>query len=259
MSVVLLGSIAASGGTGGAYHAGAVQFDGATTYLTNDSLVSTDNKKWSWGGWFNISADNPTPVFWVIDPEDTYSCFMNPTVNMSGVTDTKSRWSAGASNANVSGFSAEPWATAVWTFLLVSVDVTDANPDNWNYAYYVNDVSVGSIIPAGTTFNIPSNGLPFWLGNDGFGANDFYKGGMADVRFMPGMSLLTGNSIDEATRRLFITSGGKPVNPAVATASLGTPAILFSGDATSFATNQGSGGIFTTTGMLTNASTSPSD
>lgn len=54
-------------------------------------------------------------------------------------------------------------------------------------------------------------------------------------------------------------SGGKPVDPATAVAAFGTPAVLFSGNASTFGTNQGSGGSFTLTGSLTNASSSPSD
>lgn len=56
-----------------------------------------------------------------------------------------------------------------------------------------------------------------------------------------------------------LISGGKPVDPAVASAAFGAPTILFSGDSTTYPANQGSGGAFTLTGTLTNSSTSPSD
>jgi len=54
-------------------------------------------------------------------------------------------------------------------------------------------------------------------------------------------------------------SNGQPVDPAVAAAAFGQQTILFSGDTTTFGTNQGTGGAFTLTGTLTNASTSPSN
>jgi hypothetical protein len=54
---------------------------------------------------------------------------------------------------------------------------------------------------------------------------------------------------------------GKPVNLGTnGQTPTGTiPAMFFSGDASGFPTNQGTGGAFTLTGSLTNASTSPSD
>jgi hypothetical protein len=101
------------------------------------------------------------------------------------------------------------------------------------------------------------DGLPCWIAND---ANIPIICDLADLRIMPGVSLLDGGGdIPEATRRMFIDADGKPVDPAVVTAALGAPCILFSGDAAAFATNQGTGGAFTLTGTLTDASTSPSD
>ena len=52
---------------------------------------------------------------------------------------------------------------------------------------------------------------------------------------------------------------GKPVNPNFAVAALGAPTVMFSGDATTFPVNQGSGGAAILTGTVNNAATSPSD
>jgi len=52
---------------------------------------------------------------------------------------------------------------------------------------------------------------------------------------------------------------GRPVDPAVAEAAFGQPAILFSGDSSNFVTNQGTDGPFTLVGTLTNSDTSPSN
>ncbi len=82
----------------------------------------------------------------------------------------------------------------------------------------------------------------------------------ADWQIYPGVSIVQSDgTINEVDRRNFINASGKPVDPAVAVAAYGTPPFLFSGDASTFATNLGTGGAFTLTGTLTNASTSPSD
>lgn len=64
------------------------------------------------------------------------------------------------------------------------------------------------------------------------------------------------NTISEINRRKFVTADGKPVDPSNWPAS---PVLMFVGNAAAFATNQGTGGAFTLTGTLTDASTSPSD
>jgi hypothetical protein len=88
-----------------------------------------------------------------------------------------------------------------------------------------------------------------------------FVGDLSDFRVFYVNSLLDGSGdIPLATRRLFRTADGKPVDPAVATAALGTAGtVSLSGDSSGFATNQGTGGAFTTTGTLTNAATSPSN
>ena len=126
------------------------------------------------------------------------------------------------------------------------------NPTAKKMYFGDTDVTTGADNVAG---GMVYNGVPFFIGTDGFG-ND-YIGDMADLRIM------IGQYVDfsvEANRRLFIDASGKPVDPVTTTATLGGPGcVLFSGDATGFAVNQGTGGAFSLTGTLTNASTSPSD
>jgi hypothetical protein len=52
-------------------------------------------------------------------------------------------------------------------------------------------------------------------------------------------------------------SGGTPVNPAIAAVAFGRQTMLFSGDHTTFPVNQGTGGAFAVTGILTDASSHP--
>ena len=118
--------------------------------------------------------------------------------------------------------------------------------------------------PSGVT---NTNGVPFYIGTDTFGqggdgSNNFVGMSMADLWIAPGVSLLDNNGyIPEATRRKFISANGKPVDlGSDCSAPTGTaPAVCFSGDATTFGTNKGTGGTFTLTGTLTDASTSPSN
>lgn len=62
-----------------------------------------------------------------------------------------------------------------------------------------------------------------------------------------------------ANRRNFISESGKPVDPLTAVGAYGQQLVFFSGDSLTFPVNQGTGGVFTLTGSLSNASTSPSD
>jgi hypothetical protein len=78
---------------------------------------------------------------------------------------------------------------------------------------------------------------------------------IADLWIAPGVSLLNGGgTIDVATRRQFITASGQPMNPT----GFPSAAVLFSGNSTTFATNQGTGSSFVASESLTDATTSPS-
>ncbi len=126
------------------------------------------------------------------------------------------------------------------------------------FQQYLGDISaVSSFIEHGDTtpFNMPFSGgraaVPVYQNNRPFFSYEFE---CADLQIYP---VFTDLSI-EANRRLFFDADGKPVNPSVAVAALGDPFILLSGDASGFPINQGTGGTFTLTGTLTNASSSPS-
>ncbi len=88
----------------------------------------------------------------------------------------------------------------------------------------------------------------------------FITGDVADFRLWMG-SFIDLTSINN--RRLFVRANGKPADPSLANAALGTPIVSFIGTVASpvstFPVNGGSGGSFTTTGTLTAASTSPTD
>lgn len=236
------------------YTAHAVHFDGSTS-LSIASLTASNSGKMSFVLWFKLNGtqlDSFTPFF-VVDPEnaDAINAFPSPTASLgidyqgtggTGLSKIKTQSADNALPADTWGciISAADSATGVSKSYLGDVDIT------------------GNVFASDTGFTMAFSGKSFWVNSDSFG--DMFTGDFADMRFMPGTSLLDGGGdIPLATRRLFIDDDGKPVDPATATASLGAPVILFSGNATNFATNQGTGGAFTLTGSLTNASSSPSD
>lgn len=236
-------------GGGGGYHADAVHFDGST-YLSTNSLTFADDGFFSviWWAKYNPAIYTTNTLF-VSDPAGDYATFgaVGPSIEVA---------SAGAVNDII--VDALPLInTDAWHNIILCVQTSLASPNNV-VKLYVDDVDATDITEdaAGSGFSTALNGLPFFFGQDS--SNPAAIVDFADVRIMH-TSLITGSDIAEATRRLFISASGKPVDPAIATAALGDPEILFSGNASTFGTNQGTGGVFSTTGTLTNASTSPSD
>ena len=113
---------------------------------------------------------------------------------------------------------------------------------------YLDDVSSLSV----TTYN--DLALDLTATSWGFGATSAgatkITSDIADVQFWFGAYI---DLSVEANRRLFITAGGQPVDPAIAAASaLGTPIVRFAATTVaSWHTNTGTGGGFTVNGALT--------
>lgn len=123
-------------------------------------------------------------------------------------------------------------------------------------ACYIGGVKAVFLIQdSSPMFDVGLNGLAVSVGTDGVG--DFLTGDAADVWIAPGVSLVQSDGTISPTdlAKFIDPATKKPVDPS------GFPSapMLFSGDNTGFAANQGTGGTFTVTGALTNASTSPSD
>lgn len=246
--------IPSGGGGGGGYTASAVNFDGTGVYLSNAALTAVDSSSVSWSYWFKASATDGM-VQWVVDPDGNYS---NDSNISGGTGHTDVNFEFNDDNGNSLGINYFDFTRGDWHSVIVSVDTNHAEGLKVAAAYLDGVLwTPDSIDDASAAFLPAIAGLPFFFGDDSFG--DGYVGDFADFRFMVGTSLLSGSTIPDATLRLFIDADGKPVDPATATATLGTPTILFTGNAAAFVTNHGSGGAFTLTGSLTNASTSPSD
>jgi len=238
------------------YVAKAVHFDG-TVSAVNNALVATDNGFSSTVFWAKLSSD-ASYVLWISDPQgndDFEVDVIGPNISPTFGAQFNFFEVAGPGQLEVSsggvGFG------DIWACYILSGETNSASPRPAKV--YVGDVDVTSIVSeTGGSFTQAYNGFPLYIGTNNT-VDPKLVGDFADLRIMPGISLLSGGDIPLATRRLFIGANGKPVDPTIATATLGTPCILFSGDSTGFKTNQGNGGSFTFTGALTNASTSPSD
>lgn len=235
------------------YTASAVHFD-SHAWLINSGLSTTDNGLFSMTGWFKMppGASQTDDTFGVVDPADSYQSSLN-------WHNSLQLYLYGPLGDVFQGAPSSPTDPDVWHSVVAAANTNFASGAK-KLKMYIDDVDVSLTVgDTSAAFQALFNGLPYWFGNDA--STNGTTMDCADVRIMPGVSLLEGSyDIPMATRRLFVDASNKPVDPATATAALGFPgAILFSGDATGFVTNQGTGGAFTMTGTLTNTSSSPSD
>jgi hypothetical protein len=138
-----------------------------------------------------------------------------------------------------------------WTHIAVNVDLEHADPDKI-MQYYVNGApaSFTNAFSYAPSLIVSLNEESFmYFGANGFGS--YCQFDLADLQ------LWAGVSTDLAVTIIKLISGGHPVNPAIAAAAFGPQTVLFSGDRTTFPLNQGTGGIATLVGPLTDASTNP--
>jgi len=253
------GGVASSNNSGDSspapYVADAVYFNGSTWLSTND-LQTVNSKNFTASLWVNLTIrDTYWPIF-VSDPAQYYTY-----MQITGVGSLGPEWPQLEVGNSTSGFFTTYNTSAVapdnvWHHILVSVEA--GNGSTVGHAkIYVDDIDVTGTISLNS---INLNGLSFYLGADTFATP--LVADLADVYIAPGVSLLDSNGdIPTSTRREFIDANHKPVDlgPNCANPTGTAPAICFSGDASSFPNNKGTGGAFTLTGTLTNATSSPSD
>ncbi len=239
------------GGGGGDYVAKAVHFNGVTSRTVNPALVSADSSVVSMSRWLKPAADCDGYYF-AVDPEGSYTSSLDVEVADGVVTLSPVIMD---SAANLFFQSHDEMSAGGWHHILFCANVgtiVDFKPITW--LVYIDDVLVeAATSPEGDTgFTTVWNGLPLFIGTD---MSKFYKGDVADSWIAPGVDLSVDGEIPEATRRLFISADGRPVNPA----GFPTGAVMLSGGVDTYSLNAlGTGGAFTPTD-LTNATTSPSD
>jgi len=247
---MLVPGIVAGKAAAGGYHASAVHFAGdGNTYLNIASLTAPGDSTGfcSYSLWFNGTSWANGSAMFVADPENNYTSDLETRI-LATVHETRSIF-ADATDANTI-FASTNVVSAGWHNLLVSVQ-TNLGVGSKILQMYLDDISsISAIADTHAAFLMTYNGKSFWIGDDGF--SDSYSGDLADVWIAPGVFV---DFSVTANRRKFISAAGKPVDPSGFPAS----AMLFSGNATGFLVNQGTGGAFTANGTITNASTSPSD
>lgn len=236
------------------YRPGAVDFNGMNALMIV-ALAATDNDFYSFATWQKMQRANwinGTTTLFVTDSEGNFTNFVVPYGGASfefSIEDT-----AGANQLNFGG-SLDALLDNAWTFLIGSGNSSTGAGQMQTQAGAIT----GAPIRNNTPFALANNGKSFWFMGDSFGAADYVTGCASDTSFWPGVSFLNmAGAIDPTILSYFIDGMGNPVDPAVAIANLGTPAVLFSGPAATYATNLGSGGGFTLIGpALTNCSDAP--
>jgi hypothetical protein len=256
--------VVSDGGGGGAYVAKAVHFESGT-FLNTDSLVAGADSQFESASFFfkTTTADTYSTIYQNAGAVSSYSCLITPAsggnqpgffVDMVDATDTNTM-----SNQTLGSPAGIPITDGNWHSCVLSGQ-SNLDAGSKVFRVYIDNVDIGvNYDDIHLSFVMTNNGVQFTIGDDTFG--DFFIGDLCDLR-IDDKTWLAGGDIPEATRRLLVTADNKPVDPATATATLGTPLMLFSasgGDALTFATNKGTGGAFTLTGTLTDATTSPSD
>ncbi len=258
-------SILQPAGGSAPYHADAVHWDG-TSYLGNATLASGQHNKLSFAVWFNPLGQPPAEKiggFCIIDPEsfnfgyfesDSYA---DTTPGYGGMQFTliDVDGSTYLATGNTRNSAVIPQYN-IWYVYMVSANCsTNLGP----VMHYLGDLNItnegnGVTNEGGPSAVIQGNGVPIRIGTADPNGDQTLD--------MANLMIWYGTAIDwtvEANRRKIIDAGGKPVDPAEAVLAFGTPTVMLTGDATAFQTNEGSGGSFSLTGSLTNASTSPSD
>lgn len=237
-----------SGGGGDDYVADAVHF-ASNVGLTIASLTASDSPFLTVSCWCKFDIDDGGKLF-LFD----YADFGSPDSSLGF-----GGWLFGTIKTDFSAdisMEAAGLSENVWHHLLLSVDTNHGDSAKILKAY-VDDVDVTNILSnTGSAYSMPFSGKSLAVCFDG--STNTSVGDFADIWIAPGQFI---DLTVEANRRKFIDASGKPVDlGADGSMPTGTaPAVFFSGDATGFATNKGTGGAFTLTGSLTNASTSPSD
>jgi hypothetical protein len=242
------------------YVASAVSFDGNTYFEWASGLAGVVNgTKGIFSFWGNGDLGTLSP-FWAgqIILYSNNSCVgMGPTGGVDAREVGGFLAATTTDPANLDWDSAPgAYTNSIWNHFLFSWDLGFV-PGSRRLAMYVNDTLVPYIINQDNDFGpIKYDDAPFYFGTSSPGSFATV-GDYADVYVNFTDTIVeAGNTIAEANRRKFITADGKPADPS------GFPSnsiILFSGGAATFGTNQGSGGAPVLTGLLTDATTSPSD
>jgi hypothetical protein len=256
------------GGGGAGYAAKAVNFDNSTTWIRRSLPIvgGATIHKYLASWWFRDMTEQAG------NTSHSISCFCTyPNIEMeftgvfadgggNNIFATMNQNDISVVNGATSGSDAAIFPGTGWMHAAMSFDVTNGDPNNV-YQLYVNgaSVAVSQVYPGShgegfMDFGSSSQETDIFFLEDGYG-DEKATGSVADIQLWCGIA----PDLSVSSNLAKLISAGKPVDPATAAAAFGQQAFLFSGDASSFANNQGSAGSCVLTGALTNATTSPSD
>jgi hypothetical protein len=229
------------------YVASAVHLDGAT-YIDIAAVTATDSGLFAYSGWLKSTLIG-SDVNWVFafDPFNNQNPFMTILGSLDVAAGTMAFYYQGVAGDVEFTTNSGAWpADTNWHHIFVFANTNLATP---TLSFYLDGALVTTFLSAGGgPFISQFSGIEFSMPDNPSSGHGppFLIGDIADWWIAPGSS-----ETDVTVFRDPIT--GKPKNPN----TFPSAAILFSGDATMFATNQGSGGATITTGILTNALTHP--
>jgi hypothetical protein len=226
----------AGGGGGGGYVAKAVHFDGSSCLYCGNLSVSPTNDKFT--GVFFVKDVVFSGLLLAVDELNspaTQDIYFNDT----GLNPDMVSADDQLGLQFKSGLA--PLSSPGWHSVLFNCQ-TNFSAGNKLFQIYIDDADVGSLIQDNDpAFNMLFNGLPIYIMGDGL--QDNLTGDFANVWLGPGQII---DFSVTANRRKFITSANKPVDlgPTGALPTGTAPAMFFTGDATQYSTNAGSGGSF---------------
>ncbi|AMX93626.1 MULTISPECIES: hypothetical protein [Mesorhizobium] len=259
-----LAQVAANIGAGGGGGAtvGAVHFDGSTQNLIAESLAGVvDSYVGSFSVWLNPDDWHQNRAIFIPDTTNFNTEWFGgsgsgpPDFLPSGVGNEMASFVGGLFRLNADGVPGSI-VNGAWQWVAGMFDANHLEGEKI-IKLFINGIDkTGSVQDFGDQFMPGFGGLSFAL-PDILENATFYSGGMAEFWWAPGQFV---DFSDSEVRAKFM-SAGKPVDlGADGSTPTGTaPAVFLSGDAATFGTNKGTGGVLTPTGTLTNASTSPSD
>lgn len=240
-----------------AYTTPAADFDGINDQLqlSSDLSGSVDAKVGLLSAWLRIDGGDASylTILHGRDAADANGRFVFSR-NASDVFEVSARPAGSATDVLVLKSNTSYTSNVAWRHVLASWNL--ATPVAHLYIDDVDDEAAGS---TETDDTIDYTKEEWTLGGNTSDANRF-DGGMADFYFAQEYLDITV----KANRRLFIDPAGKPVDLGSdgSTPTRSQPICFFKADAAmpdNFANNLGSGGNFSVTGALANASTSPTD
>ncbi len=238
--------------------ANAVNFDGSTNYLTRaaDLTGIADSKTGILSVWLNFAADGSGER--ILSGSDLTNTNLQITRTTGNLFQMIFKNAAAATIVLIENVTTMLNASG-WVHILSSWDLSTPVVQ-----IYLDDSEDADPTPTTLTDDTIaySTGLADWFVGTteagGTPTTDSFNGDMAELYFQDGEFL---DFTDEDNRRLFISSGGKPVDlGSDGSNPTGTqPIIYLTGATATWHTNTGSGGGMTEVGALTDASTSPSD